>query len=91
MRKSTKTKGDDLPIKKWVIQYIETSIILCVIFSIVQYFKGHEVEYSIRFGILWPLVATTIFLINRIYYRKKIDCVICNDLSASSNENDSSV
>lgn len=86
------TKGDDMPIKKWVIQYIVTFIIMFLIFSNVQYLKGHEVEYSFRFGVLWSIIATTIFLINRIYYyRKKIYCVVCNDLPKPSNEYDTSI
>ena len=33
-----------MPIKKWLVQYTVTFIILTVIFSIVQYFKGQSYD-----------------------------------------------
>lgn len=78
-----------MPIKKWIRQYAIMLTVLFVAFTFVQYSKGREVEHSIQFGILWAFLATTMFLGTRIYYyRKKIYCAVCNDLSESGNGND---
>lgn len=50
----------------------------------VQYLKGRSLEYAIEFGVLWALVAVSIFAFRRFYnFRKNINCVICNDLPES--------
>lgn len=73
-----------MPIKKWLIQY---AIALPIVFSLlvgVQYLKGRSLEYSIEFGVLWAVVAVSMFAFRRFYnYRKNIYCAICNDLPKS--------
>ena len=80
-----------MPIRKWILQYAAMFIALSVILSFVQYSKGRDVEYSVKFGILWAFLATTMFLGTRIYYyRKNIYCAVCNDLPEPGNGNDKS-
>lgn len=76
-----------MPIKKWIAQYLVTVFILFIVFSVVQYFKGHDIDTSVRFGVMWALISTTIFFATRIYnYRKNIHCAVCNDLSETGNK-----
>ena len=70
-----------MPIKKWTVQYIIALPIIFTLLAGVQYLKGRGLEYSIKFGIFWALVTITKFAITRFYnYRKKINCIVCNDL-----------
>jgi len=70
-----------MPIKKWVKQYLIALPILFSIFAGVQYFKGRALDYSIEFGVIWALVAISIFALTRAFnFRKNKPCAVCNDL-----------
>jgi hypothetical protein len=71
----------NMPIKKWILQYVIATVICFILFAAVQYLKGRGIEYSINFGLLWSFLAVTVFFIRRVYnYRKNISCGICNDI-----------
>jgi hypothetical protein len=70
-----------MPIKKWTIQYLIAFPLILVLLGAVQYIKGHALEHSLEFGLLWTVISIAIFAIRRAYmYQKNIACVVCNDL-----------
>jgi len=81
--------GLDMPIKKWIIQYAIALPIVFVVLAGVQYLKGRSLEYAIEFGILWAVVAITVFALRRLYnYRKNIHCAVCNDITNNQQNSD---
>ncbi len=74
-----------MSIKKWVIQYVITVIVLFFIFAVIQYLKGKNLVYSLEFGAVWSVISASIFLITRAtYFKKNIACQVCNDLHPDS-------
>lgn len=70
-----------MPVKKWILQYMAMVALLFVIFSVVQYWKGHDWSYSFEFGIIWSLISSTLFLIVRVRnFRNRVACKVCNDI-----------
>jgi hypothetical protein len=72
---------DDMPIKKWLRQYIIALPIIFTLLAGVQYLKGREIEYCLEFGVLWSVISIIIFALRRAYnYRENVYCAVCNDL-----------
>jgi hypothetical protein len=52
-----------------------------VLLFVVEILKGHGLEPSAEFGIIWSAISTTIFLGTRIFYVSRgKNCPMCNDL-----------
>lgn len=60
-------------IQKWALQYLLMAIVLCPIFSTVQFIKGQTLEYALQFGLIWSLITSTVFLLARYKGSKKSD------------------
>ena len=76
-----------MPIKKWVGEGMVTLLFLFVLFNLVQLFKGHDIFYAIKFGLLWSVISIAIFYATRIYYYKKgMACKVC-DLPTDESRN----
>lgn len=70
-----------MPARKWIFQYFLMLPLLFVLFTAVQYFKGRELEYALKFGVLWAFITSTIFFAVRIRnYKQRVACQLCNDL-----------
>ncbi len=70
-----------MPIKKWLRQYAIALPVLCVIFTLSQYIKGHAIDDSIEFAIFWAFVSLGIFALTRAYnFHQNRYCALCNDL-----------
>lgn len=79
----------DMPIKKWVTQYAIACPIIFLTLGGIQYLKGRSFEYSIEFGMTWSIISVFIFAFQRVYfYRKNINCAICNDLDNKTSKID---
>ncbi|MCW8108721.1 SoxR reducing system RseC family protein [Alteromonas ponticola] len=76
-----------MPLKKWLLQYSFAFPLLFLILAGVQYLKGHTVIYSMEFGLLWTAISIIVFALRRAYFfRKKINCQLCNDLPANNTQ-----
>jgi hypothetical protein len=49
--------------QRFFIRYALLEIILFIVFAGVQYLKGQSIDYSIKFGLIWSIVASTLYLI----------------------------
>lgn len=77
-----------MPIKKWTGEGIIALIFLFALFTSVQFFKGHDVDYAIKFGLLWSVISVAIFYATRVYYYKKgMACKVCDLPSDESRNN----
>lgn len=78
-----------MPIKKWLVQYTIALPIVFAVLALVQYWKGRSLEYAVEFGVLWAFISIAVYAITRLYYfRKSINCSICNDLPADKQRTD---
>ncbi|NVK55338.1 MAG: hypothetical protein HWE26_06970 [Alteromonadaceae bacterium] len=74
-----------MPIKKWLGQYAIALPVLCVIFTLTQYLKGHAIDDAIEFAVFWAIVTLMIFALTRAYnFHRNRYCALCNDIPAPS-------
>ncbi len=74
--------------KFWVIRAIKVFVSVVILLFIVEQLKGHSVQYSILFSILWAFLSTSAFIGSRIYQsRKGVVCELCNDIPEQEDKN----
>ena len=62
-----------------------------VVICIAQLLKGHDLTYAATQGLLWSLIAATIFTGSRIYQsRQGKHCAICKDTPEMQQSNGAS-
>ncbi|WP_130620070.1 hypothetical protein [Dyella amyloliquefaciens] len=64
----------------WVKRFFVVMLGAAAIISLVQWLKGHGLEYALVQGVLWGAISATIFVSARIYQsRRGMHCSICKD------------
>ena len=67
-------------IKFWIIRFATVFIGSCLIIAVAQLLKGHETSYAATQGVVWGLIASTIFIAVRLYRSRRGErCELCND------------
>ncbi|MDC8831332.1 hypothetical protein [Alteromonas gilva] len=74
-----------MPVKKWLRQYAIALPVLCGIFTLSQYLKGHALEDALAFAVFWACVSLVIFALTRAYnFHQNRYCALCNDLPGNT-------
>ncbi|NQY65336.1 MAG: hypothetical protein HRT38_16770 [Alteromonadaceae bacterium] len=74
--------------KFWIIRAIKVFVSVVILLFIVEQLKGHSLEDSILFSILWSFLSTSVFIGSRVYQsRKGIVCELCNDTPDQTSKN----
>lgn len=77
----------DAPWARWLRQALVMLIVISPVFALIQFLKGHSLEYSLEFGAFWGVISTVIFSLTRAYnYKRNIYCALCNDLPAAKEQ-----
>jgi hypothetical protein len=74
--------------KFWFIRAIKVFSGALIILFIVGQLKGHSLQDSILFALLWAFLSTSVFIGSRIYQsRKGVACALCNDIPDKTGKN----
>ena len=64
----------------WIRRFFTVLVLVSVIIALVQWAKGHELQYAITQGVIWGTLSAAVFTVARIYQsRRKQHCAICKD------------
>lgn len=64
----------------WVKRFLVVMMGAFAIISLVQWLKGHGVDYALAQGAIWGTISATVFVSARIYQsRRGMHCSICKD------------
>ena len=64
----------------WVRRFLVAFIVALVVIAGAQLLKGHTLEYSVTEGLLWSLVAASVYTgvaLNK--WRRGRQCAVCGD------------
>ncbi|NQZ79817.1 MAG: hypothetical protein HRT52_02260 [Colwellia sp.] len=66
--------------KFWIIRAIKVFILVVILLFVVEQLKGHALQDSILFALLWVFLSVSVFISSRVYQsRKGVACELCND------------
>ena len=74
--------------KFWFIRAVKVFISVLILLFLVEQLKGHSLQDSILFALLWAFLSTSVFIGSRIYQsRKGVVCALCNDTPDQKGKN----
>ena len=64
----------------WIRRFLTVLALAGVIVALVQWAKGHSLQYASTQGAIWGSISAAVFTAARVYQsRRKQHCAICKD------------
>jgi hypothetical protein len=88
LRANADTVMFEMGTRFWIRRSCTVFVGALVVITVAQFFKGHDLQYSVTQGVIWSAVATSVFTFARIWQsRRGQQCAICDD-TPEPNSND---